>query len=264
MSEQEMIELVTATRKANLNTIVAQVHREGAAMFKSSIQPRHKSLLKKPEFDPLEALLRIAKDTSQGGAPLKVHAWFNTFRLGEQKDYLESEPAPIAVSHPDWYTRDSEGKIQYELDPGVPAVHDHMISVIEECVRNYAVDGINLDYIRYFGNYRGYNPRALKRFYQQSGIEGRPGIEDEAWSQFKRDQVSHFVRRCAITVWTLRPEATFSVNAVGWGAAPRIDFSDTQPYFEAMQDWSGWVERGWVDHEESTFKTSTPWAVKLS
>ena len=246
-SREEIEELVTAVRKANLNTIVAQVRREGAAMYPSQIQPRHATIAKQPDFDPLATLLEVARDTSDGGQELKVYAWFNTFKLGEQKAYLKSDPSPIATTHPEWFTRDHEGDVQYELDPGVPAVQDHLIAVIEECIRNYNVDGINLDYIRYFGNDRGYNPWAMKRFYQQTGIEGRPGIEDETWSQFKRDQVTHFVRRCAATVWSIRPSASFTVNAVGWGKAPRKDFSDTQPYMEAMQDWAGWAEHGWVD-----------------
>ena len=216
-------------------------------MYPSQIQPRHATIAKQPDFDPLATLLEVARDTSDGGQELKVYAWFNTFKLGEQKAYLKSDPSPIATTHPEWFTRDHEGDVQYELDPGVPAVQDHLIAVIEECIRNYNVDGINLDYIRYFGNDRGYNPWAMKRFYQQTGIEGRPGIEDETWSQFKRDQVTHFVRRCAATVWSIRPSASFTVNAVGWGKAPRKDFSDTQPYMEAMQDWAGWAEHGWVD-----------------
>ena len=246
-SKAEIDELVAAVRKANLNTIVAQVQREGATLFPSTIQPRHASVAKQSGFDPLATLLEVARDTSEGGKALKVHAWFNVFRLGEQKAYLKSSPPPIAKTHPEWYTRDHAGKIQHELDPGVPAVQDHLIAVIEECIQNYDVDGINLDYIRYFGEDRGYNPWAMKRFFQQTSIKGRPEIEDPAWSQFKRDQVSDFVRRCATTVWSIRPTTTFSVNAVGWGSAPRKDFSDTQPYYEAMQDWAGWIKQGWVD-----------------
>jgi len=87
----------------------------------------------------------------------------------------------------------------------------------------------------------------LKRFFDQTGIIGRPAVDDEAWSEFRRNQVSNFVKRCAISVWTLRPKATFSVDAVGWGPAPVEQFSDSRPYADALQDWSGWSERGWVD-----------------
>ena len=246
-SPEEIEQLVAAVRKANLNTIVAQMHREGATMYPSKIQPRHASVRDRKGFDPLATLLREARDTSGGEAPLKVHAWFNSFKIGEQTDYLESNPAPIAIHSPGWYTRNRAGEIQHELDPGVPAVHDHMIRVIEECLQNYDIDGVNLDFIRFFGNDRGYNPLAMKRFYQQSGQIGRPEIEDEVWSQFRRDQVSNFVKRCALSVWTIRPQAIFSVDATGWGPAPVESFSETRPYREALQDWSGWAENAWLD-----------------
>ena len=246
-SQEEIKQLVAVARQANLNTIVAQMHREGATMYPSKIQPRHASVRDKEGFDPLATLLKEARDTSEGKAPLKVHAWFNSFKIGEQKDYLESTPVPIAVHSPAWYTRNRAGEIQHELDPGVPAVHDHMIRVIEECLQNYDIDGVNLDFIRFFGNDRGYNPIAMKRFYQQTGQIGRPEVKDEAWSQFRRDQVSHFVKRCALSVWTIRPDAIFSVDATGWGPAPEESFSETSPYIEALQDWNGWVENAWLD-----------------
>ena len=150
-SPEEIRQLADAARRANLNTIVAQVYREGAAMFRSSLAPRHASIAERPDFDPLATLQKEARDTSGGKPRLAVHAWFNSFKIGEQKGYLQSIPTPIAIAHPDWYTRNSAGEVQYELEPGIPAVQDHLIAVIEECLKQYDVDGINLDFIRYFG-----------------------------------------------------------------------------------------------------------------
>ncbi|MDG2167047.1 MAG: family 10 glycosylhydrolase, partial [Opitutales bacterium] len=70
-SKAEIDELVAAVRKANLNTIVAQVQREGATLFPSTIQPRHASVAKQSGFDPLATLLEVARDTSEGGKALK-------------------------------------------------------------------------------------------------------------------------------------------------------------------------------------------------
>tara|TARA_B100001123_G_scaffold449566_1_gene615428 strand:+ start:866 stop:2512 length:1647 start_codon:yes stop_codon:yes gene_type:complete len=246
-SPEEIQQLVETARLANLNTIVAQVHREGAAMFNSTIQPRHASIVKRPGFDPLETLLEEARDTSDGKLPLKVHAWFNSFKIGGQKDYLESTPKPIVLTHPEWHTRNRAGEIQYELEQGHPEVQNRMIAVIEECLKQYDVDGVNLDFVRYFGNDRGYNPLALARFQKETGILGRPEAENMEWSDFRRKQISNFVKRCAISVWTYRPKAILSVDATGWGPAPVESFSDTRPYREALQDWGNWSEKGWVD-----------------
>ena len=246
-SPEEIRQLVDAARRANLNTIVAQVYREGAAMFRSSLAPRHASIAERPDFDPLATLQKEARDTSGGKPRLAVHAWFNSFKIGEQKGYLQSTPTPIAIAHPDWYTRNSAGEVQYELEPGIPAVQDHLIAVIEECLKQYDVDGINLDFIRYFGNDRGYHPLALRRFFHEAGRADIPAVDDESWKAFRRKQVTDFVKRCAISVWTYRPDTTFSVDAVAWGPAPISDFSETRPYTEALQDWSGWLDQGVVD-----------------
>ena len=246
-SPEEIRQLVDAARRANLNTIVAQVHREGAVMFSSRLAPRHASIANRPRFDPLATLLKEARDTSEGKPRLDVHAWFNVFRIGPQNHYLKSTPKPIAVAHPDWYTRNRAGQLQLELDPGLPAVQDHLLGVVEECLTNYDVDGINLDYIRYFGHDRGYNLSALERFLRESSREDIPAPDDKAWKDFRRDRVTEFVRRCAISVWTHRPGAIFSVNVVGWGPAPIIDFAETRPYADALQDWRGWWEQGLVD-----------------
>ncbi len=246
-SPEEIRQLVDAARRANLNTIVAQVHREGAAMFRSRLAPRHVSIAGRPSFDPLATLLKEARDTSEGKPRLSVHAWFNVFRIGPQDDYLKSSPKPIALAHPDWYTRNRAGELQFELDPGLPAVQDHLLAVVEECLINYDVDGINLDYIRYFGNDRGYNLLALERFLRRTNRDDIPAPDDEVWKDYRRNRVTEFVKRCAISVWRHRPGAIFSVNVVGWGPAPIIDFSESRPFTDALQDWRGWWEKGLVD-----------------
>ena len=246
-SPEEIRRMCQAARDANLNTIVAQVHREGAVMFPSRLAPRHAAIAQLSEFDPLTTLLQEARDTSEGKTRLDVHAWFNVFRIGPQNDYLNSTPTPIAVAHPDWYTRNQADEPQFELDPGHPAVQDHLLAVIEECLIQYDVDGINLDYIRYFDNDRGYNPVALERFFRATERKDAPAPEDEVWKDFRRDQVTDFVRRCAISVWTHQPGAIFSANVVDWGPAPIIDFSETRPHADALQDWRSWWEQGLLD-----------------
>jgi len=246
-SPEEIERLVDSVRRANLNTIIAQVRRRGAVYFDSEIEPRGASIQDRPDFDPLAVLLKEAHDTSGGKARLDVHAWFNVFKIGSQDDLLESRPAPIRVAHPEWFTRDRSGEVRTDLDPGMPAVQDHIIAVIEECLSRYDVDGINLDFVRYFGQEQGYHPVALERFHRLTGRVEIPGPNDRAWSDFRRAQVTAFVRRCAVTVWKYRPQAHFTVDAVGFGSPPRKQFSDTRPYGEVFQDWAGWVREGYVD-----------------
>lgn len=245
-SEAEIKDMVAAVRRANLNTIIAQVRREGATIYPSEIEPRHAAVRGTPDFDPLATLLREARDTSGGKKPIAVHAWFNTFAMGAQKDYIGRTPKPMTEQHPDWFTRDDKGQKQEELDPGVPGVQDHTIAVIEECLKKYDVDGVNLDYVRYYEADRGYNPVALARFQKLTGRTDKPEPNDEAWGQFRRDQVTNMVRRVAAAVWTHRPRATFSVDATAYGG-PGASWDRSAPWRQVFQDWAGWAERGQVD-----------------
>lgn len=63
------------------------------------------------------------------------------------------QPSP----HPEWlmvplaYMDGGPAKVdgKYVLDPGSPDVQEYLISIVRELVTNYAIDGINYDYIRY-------------------------------------------------------------------------------------------------------------------
>lgn len=246
-SPEEIKQMVDAVRRAHMNTIIAQVRRRGAVYFKSELEPRGVPIQDRPDFDPLAVVLKEAHDTSGGKARIDVYAWFNVFPLGSQKDLLDARPAPISVTHPDWFTRNANGEVQTNLEPGLPAVQDHIIAVIEECLAQYDVDGINLDFVRYAGQDMGYHPVALERFRRLTGRTDIPAPDDEQWSDFRRNQVTAFVRRSAVSVWTHRPEAFLTVDAVGFGRPPIKEFSDTSPYRTVFQDWAGWIRQGYVD-----------------
>jgi uncharacterized lipoprotein YddW (UPF0748 family) len=245
-SPEEIDALVDAVRRANLNVIVAQVRRRGAVCFQSDIDPAHPVMSGQPGFDPLAVLLEKAHDTTGGKARIDVQAWFNVYKIDNQDDLKDATPPPVSIAHPDWFTRDAEGETQPALDPALPQVQIHVLSVIEECLRNYDVDGINLDFIRYYGADMGYHPEAVARFQKLYDRDDRPAPDDPQWSDFRRKQITDFVRQCAVRTWSIRPDAIFSVDVVGFGG-PDTDFTKTAPYRQVYQDWVGWAEEGCVD-----------------
>ena len=76
-------------------------------------------------------------------------------------------------------------------------------------VRNYEIDGLHLDRIRYpditiagqtpsTGTSVGYNPTSIARFQRRYGIPSDsppPAQNDPRWNQWRRDQVTNLVRR---------------------------------------------------------------------
>src|SRR5690606_18644407 len=76
------------------------------------------------------------------------------------------------------------------LDPGVPEVRDYVVAVVEELVREYDVDGIHLDYVRYPSPDYGYHPRARAAFEELVGVDPlwlvdpeRVRVLDAAWGE---------------------------------------------------------------------------------
>lgn len=244
-SPEEIRALVAASRRAGLNAVIAQVRHRGLTWYASGIEPNAPCMRARPGFDPLATLLREARDTTVPAERLRVHAWFNVFSLAGLRDD-PAMPAALRARYGGWFSPDTSGSLTRFLDPGIPEVQDHLIALVAECVRQHDVDGVNLDYIRYPEEDAGYHPVAVARFNRLHGRAGRPSPRDPQWNAFRRDQITAFVRRCAVTVWTARPDALVTVNAVGFGA-PRARFEQSSPYVQVHQDWAGWALEGCVD-----------------
>ena len=137
------------------------------------------------------------------------------------------------------------------LDPGHPAVTRYVAGVAEELTRNYAVDGIHLDLVRYAGVQWGYNPLSVARFRRRHALPDSttPTPGDARWQQWRRDQVSALVRRVYLDCVAVRPEVKVSAAVIGWGAGPTDEASwrRTSTYTNVFQDWKAWLEEGIVD-----------------
>lgn len=245
-SPEEIRALVEATRKAHLNTIIAQVRHRGLTYYRSTIEPPAASWASQKEFDPLATLLQQAHANTRTSPSLAVYAWFNVFNFGDvEKTSLTREQRQRIRS---WLSLTTTGSQTTFLDPAVPEVQEYLLSLIRECAVNYPIDGINLDYIRYPEQEAGYHPRAIDRFQRLYGRHDRPRPDDPQWNEFRREQITGFVRRCAAELWRTRPEAMLSVCAVGFGdAPPHDDFTRSSPYRQVHQDWASWIDQGCVD-----------------
>src|SRR4029079_18113900 len=115
---------------------------------------------------------------------------------------LSADPADTWLMYRDdgeaWAGYDAAG--MYYLDPGNPAVQAYTTDVYLNVLRNYDVDGIHLDQVRYYEGDAlrwGYNPTSVERFNAEFGRDPstQPAPEDPAWIAWRRDQVTALVRR---------------------------------------------------------------------
>lgn len=251
--------LVADVRDAGFDTIYAQVRAQGDALYNTSLAPKPSGVF--AEFDPLKALLEEAK---AGERPLQVHALLVAFRVWREGGSVAPENH-VTRQHPEWITQSDDGNREMVdreiwLDPGIVAVQDHLALIATDLVKNYAIDGIQLDRIRYpeldrrqYPNGRlrvGYAPAAVERYNQEKGKTGKPAPTDREWTDWRRNQVTETVRKIREAVKAVRPGTILSAGAITFGRPPatREEYiAQSDPYNTLLEDWLGWAESGLLD-----------------
>ncbi len=260
-NDAEIDRLVADARAANMNAIVAQIARRADCFCNRSSMPRTEAEIDPPPFDPLQTL--IAKAHAAG---LEVHAWLNTTIMWAS-DIPPRDPrhvfhahGPSALGRDNWvmlrHDGGNRGANLYFFDLGHPDAADYIVGMFLSIVRNYDVDGINFDYIRY-PDYNpavnvpawGYNPVAVARFQAVTGRSDVPGPTDPQWMDWRREQATNIVRRVYLEAARIRPSIRVSADTITYGSPPGNEAAwvETRPYREVLQDWRGWMSEGILD-----------------
>jgi len=153
-SEGEVEAFFELLEKCKINVVFPLVKNTGGAIFWQSrkfpeaIHPDYR------DFDLLEAAVRFGHLSG-----IKVHPWLC--------DFPESRNSAAFIKHPEWAMLNPQGgnTSQEKLDHDRPYnpvwmcparrpgyVDQWLIPMIEEIVRDYDVDGIHHDYVRYPGD----------------------------------------------------------------------------------------------------------------
>ena len=149
----------------------------------------------------------------------------------------------------------AEGRIQKNLDgapvaewlcPSHPANQRLEVDSLVEVVRNYAVDGVHLDYIRYPDRRTCFCEGCRERFEKRIGTPVRgwpkavtddPALQSD-WREFRRDQITAVVAAVHREVRAARPGVKISAAVFPNWPLDRDNIG---------QDWKTWCERGYLD-----------------
>ena len=251
MVSPKLIDNVIEFAKVNgFNHIFAQVRGRGDSFYNSSIVP--KSNLVNSDFDPLNYLSLKCKDTN-----IKVHAWLNIY-------YLWSSPKkPLQADHlifqkPGWLDRkiDDEyiltkkflferNKIEIDgegffLAPTNPDVNLHLIDVISELTKNYQIDGIHYDYIRYHSSDYGYNKIGISILSEKNDFDNNLLGEDfsRIFLDYKSNAITKFVKKANIEIKKNLPNCIIS-------AAVKPNIFNAKLIY--CQEWDLWLSAGYID-----------------
>ncbi len=234
-THEQVTQMVQAAKAANFNALIVQVRKRGDAYYNSTIEPRAADIA--ADYDPLADVLSQAH-----AAGLEVHAWVSVYSI--VREGSENAPTHVYVRHPEWIAKDRDGKSSSDAgtlytDPGIPEARDYTVSVIADIAKNYEVDGIHLDHVRYLSRESGYGGVSVSLFNDQNGKTGEPAYNDESWCAWRRQQITDLIRKAKAAVSANRPQARLSASVL----APNGSFA--AEFF--LQDWATWCREGLVD-----------------
>ncbi|MDZ7374351.1 MAG: family 10 glycosylhydrolase [candidate division KSB1 bacterium] len=251
-------------RAAHMNAVLWQCRQSGTAYYVSSFEPwGYYANYRYPGYDPLAYAIEEAHKRG-----MELHAWFNVFQCSS------TYPGAPAVEHPEWVCRDREGNPMTSnmfLSPGLDDVRAYLVAVALEIVRNYDIDGLHLDYVRWPEYTSSPLSRALAR-----AAERRPALDGVispellqdlqenaqsrylydidhpysagvpagfgSWEEWWRWSVTEFVRVLHDSIQAIKPWVRLSVAALG-----NYNWGSWQGYGTVYQDAALWFNQGYID-----------------
>jgi len=246
--------LIARAHLGNLNTLFVQVRKRGDAYFNSGLESRTTDpVVTRGGYDPntgtykaggYDPLAYIIEKAHTANPPLEVHAWVNTFFVGQTSE--------VWLQHPEWGNRMDDGRndgFGY-LDPGNPEVQAYTHAVFMQIAQQYPIDGLHLDFVRYpeGGNW-GYTPGAVAAFNAATARSGPPDPTDATFSTWRRDQVTNFVRDLHTDLLKMPRRVNLSGALIAYGNGPKTvtEWQKTATYADVFQDWYRWLQEGYLD-----------------
>lgn len=145
-SKQAVDQLLKQAVAGNFNTLFVQIDRPELRQVAAG------------ESVPSAVMVYLIDRAHQHD--LSVHAWF---AVGPVVD-INLEPGPFMSQHPDWIMLNACGTRGDWLNLAHPEAFQFMKNLAMESVRQYEMDGIHLDYIRYPGGSWGFDDFSAAAF----------------------------------------------------------------------------------------------------
>lgn len=228
-----------ALRDAGFTAVIPNMLWGGVAYYPSAVLPVAPEVGEKGD--------QIAQCVQAAHArDLEVHVWKVNWNLGdapaaflaqlaaEGRLQLDSEGNRIGAPS-GWLCPSQEANFILERDSML------------EVARNYEVDGLHFDYIRYPGSEGCFCPACRSNFEASIGHAVANWPADvltetaplrQEWYEFRREQIDRLVGAVADGARAIRPG--IEISAAVFPDLPRTRDS-------IGQDWDRWIDKGWLD-----------------
>ena len=240
---RELDQIVARSVELRLNALIFQVRAAGDAFYQSRLEPWSEWLTgtqgKAPDgaFDPLRYMIDRCHRSG-----IQLHAWFNPFRCwhkaGRSKPHAShvTQRAPHLTRH--------YGAYQW-MDPGHTTSQTWTLAVIQDVIRRYDIDGVDID--DYFYPYperdQPFPDDETWRAYQGAG--GRLNRAD-----WRRANIDSFVERLHRLVHAEKPWLMFGISPFGIArpGVPAGIEAGLDQFGQLYADVPKWLQRGWCDY----------------
>ncbi|MEP6732605.1 MAG: family 10 glycosylhydrolase [bacterium] len=238
----ELTDIFDRAATSGFNAVVFHIRPAADAVYSSSLEPWGAMLTgtqgQDPGYDPLA--FAVTEAHARG---LEIHAWINPFRAGNSKDTLK-----LASTHL-FNTRRDLLRVygaQLWLDPGEPAVHDHVMRVVSDIVQRYDIDGIHAD--DYFYPYQENDANGKLLDFPDSASYAKSG-STLARADWRRANVDAFVERMYREVHAIKPSIKVGISPFGiWRPGNPASVAGLDAYATLYADSRKWLQQGWVDY----------------
>lgn len=230
IQKRELINMLDALKKYNFNTVFFQARTRGEVLYPSKIEPMSSLIaiakVGQSKFDPLA--FAIEECHKRG---LSCHAWIVTYPLGGNKHVLSLGSSSVTRKKPSIVMK---YKNEWFLDPGNPQTDDYIISIVNEIVANYDVDGIHFDYIRYPDNS---DKIPDKTSFAKFG-------KGKTLPNWRRENINRFVTKVYDSVKSVKPWVQVSSSPLGRYRPLHNKNDGWNAYETVSQDAGYWMMSG--------------------
>lgn len=227
--KEELRRILDRLHADNFNTILFQVRAQGAVFYKSSIEPLSPFFNHSEGFDPLA--FAVDECHKRG---MECHAWFITFPMDKAQFTTKSKRRKVVVMNkPDYYKLIDD---RWYLDPGRPETKDRLVALVKEVIKNYDVDGVHFDYIRYPSNTRQFPDEDTFRKYGKG----------KSLYDWRRENINNIVSSIYDAVKDIKPWVQVSSSPLGrYKVLPEVSPNDGwTAYNTVFQDAGYWMQSG--------------------
>lgn len=243
--KQDLKDMLDNLKNTGLNAVFFQVRPECDALYKSNIEPWSYWLTgvqgQAPagDFDPLQFAIEEAHKRG-----LELHAWLNPYRARQTSTYARSS-SHVTNTNPNWIMK--FGNL-FILNPGLPEVRNYNVSVVEDIVKRYDVDGIHFDDYFY-----PYPPDNMTASVTNNALDDAAFAADPRGflnkNDWRRDNVDIQMKAIHDKVKSLKPHVKFGISPFGiWKNGVPAGITGMDAYSAIYADPLAWLKQNTVDY----------------